>query len=216
MNINPKNSELVSVITVWEKTVDVSIDCDNINPKELRKLASKMIECAEWMDGKKDYLTLEEFKNIVTNPYRVLFEALRYETDEDILKEIVQEIEEGVSADMKADELTELNIFEYLAIVNDPECKAWRNDFINEMIDRVEEPQPDNDLITARRLLYDYINLPDDGLEALDNAYILIKNKNYKKIIASYIEMWNNDKKPDLDGIGDIIHNLYVKYPAKV
>jgi len=147
---------------------------------------------------------------------RVLFEALRYETDEDILKEILSEIEEGICADMKADEYTELKIFEYLAIVNDPDCKSWREDFINEMIDRVNNPQPDNDQITARRLLYDYINLPDDDLEILDNAYILIKNKKDKKIIAEYVKMYENDEKPDLDGIGEVISTLFNKYPAGI
>ncbi len=34
-------------------------------------------------------------------------------------------------------------------------------------------------------------------------------------MIKDYIEMWNNDEKPDVGGLGDIVHNLYIKYPLK-
>ena len=193
--------------------VDINKHCE-LNPQRLRTVAKWMNDAADWLEDKdvsRKHYTLKEFKEIITDPMRVLFEALRYETDKDILKEIVSEIEEAITADMKADELTELNLFEYLRIINDPDCSFWREDFINEMIDRVQNPQPDNDLITARRLLYDYINLPDDDLDIVVRAMELIKNKKDKKMLAEYIEMYNDDKNPQLDGIGNIIQNLYAR-----
>lgn len=161
-------------------------------------------------------ISLEKFKEIITDPMRVLFEALRYEEDDIVREEIKHEIEEGLCADMKADELTELNVFEYLAIVDEDGCKEWRDDFINEMIDRVIDPQPDNQLITARRLLYDYINLPEDDIEIVVTACDLIQDKESKELLTEYVTLWKNDKKPLCCGIGELVETLYKEYPAGV
>lgn len=197
------------------KTVEVDISKhSDLKPKDLRSIALWMNQVADWMDNKipEVIFTEEEFKEIITDPMRVLFEALRYETDKDSLEEIIDEIGNAISADMKADELTELNLFEYLKIVNDDGCKFWRNDFINEMIDRVNDPQPENDEIVARRMLYDYINLPDDDDGLVDSAMELLKNKKDKKTLQSYM----NSEDGDLEGIGNIVQKLYNKYPAMV
>ncbi len=201
------------------KSVEISIPKGyTFNPKKLRNIAKWMLNVADWMDDQEsnEFYSLTKFKEIITDPMRVLFEALRYETDEDILNEIVNEIEDAVTANIKADELTELNIFEYLKIINDSECNFWRNDFINEMIDRVNNPQPEQNEITARRLIYDYINLPDDSYQILDKAYNLINSKSDKKLLKDYISMWNQGDKPDLCSLGEIITKLYKKYPATV
>jgi len=200
------------------KHVEVSIPKgDDLTPKQLRVLANWMIETASWMDGKSEKtISMDEFKEIVTNPMRVLFEALRYEEDLDIQRELVSEIEEAVCADMKADEFTELKIFEYLGHVNEDGYQHWREDFINEMIDRVDNPEPENNEIKARRLLYDYLNLEDDDTGILEEAVELLPKKSDKKMVQGYLDMWYDDEKPDCDGLGSIVHNLYQKYPLKV
>jgi len=198
------------------ENTEVCVICNKCDKAMKRAGYKGLLQYHNFLDNKKDFYTLKELKEIVTDPMRVLFEALRYEEDKDILKAIVSDIEEGITANMKADELTELNIFEYLGIINDPDCKSWREDFINEMIDMVNDPQPDNDLITARRLLYDYINLPSDDIETLLTASGLIKNKKDKKIIGEYVSSYENDEKIDLDGLGEIILKLYHKFPARV
>lgn len=163
-----------------------------------------------------EFISLEKFKEIVTDPMRVLFEALRYEEDVQVREEIKHEIEEGLCAVMKADELTELNVFEYLEIIDDEYVAEWRNDWIDEIIDRFLDPQPENDLITARRLLYDYINLPPDDIEIVVTACDLIQDKESKELLTEYVTLWKNDKKPLCCGIGELVETLYKEYPARV
>jgi len=193
--------------------VNISKHDRELTPTQLRRIGKWMLDAAEWLDGKKEFISMDKFKEIAIDPMRMLFENLRYETDKDILLEIVKEIEETIVADMRADEMTELNLFEYLAIVDDVYAKFWRNDIIDEMIDRYNNPKPEEKEIVARRLIYDYMNLPDDDTRIVEAAIENLSNKKDIKMLEEYVELYDSGKKPCLDGMGEILMKLKRKYP---
>ncbi len=211
----PKNKKVKGqYLTAYEsdggKSTEINIQSDTLKSNDLRAIATWLLETADWLEGKeKGFLTIDEFSEIVKDPMRILFESLRYEEDTDRRNEIVEKIEKEIVDSMEADDLTELRFFDYLKIINDPDCKEWREDFIDELLHRLKDTQP-KDEIKARRVLYDYINLPDDDLSLLDGVIDLLKLKKHKKIVEDFLE----DEDEDLDGIGQIIHDLYVKYPV--
>lgn len=211
----PKNKKVKGqYLTAYEsdggKSTEINIQSDTLKSNDLRAIATWLLETADWLEGKeKGFLTIDEFAEIVKDPMRILFESLRYEEDTDRRNEIVEKIEKEIVDSMEADDLTELRFFDYLKIINDPDCKEWREDFIDELLHRLKDTQP-KDEIKARRVLYDYINLPDDDLSLLDGVIDLLKLKKHKKIVEDFLE----DEDKDLDGIGQVIHDLYVKYPV--
>ena len=163
---------------------------------------------------KEETIPLSKFKEIIKDPIRILLERLRYDSGnggDDIIGELKERIRE-CDYDKR---YTVLNVFEYINMLNVSANVLYRNDFIDEIIDRIKNPKPKEKEIIAKRLLHDYLNLDGGDLGILDEALDLVKTKKDKKIIEDYLNDSDEDNDADCDGLGDVLCRLCKKYPLK-